>query len=583
MSINAKNLNTLSGFIKNAFQLCKPFWQSKAYRKYAWGYLLAILAVMALQLYIAKEMSYASADLFNSLDNRIEEEIFTNLYIWTGLVAGVVALWVLITHLRMILVVYWREFLTKKYIETYLNDGTYNQMQLKDYNVDNPDQRIAMDMFMIADETLQLALNFIQNIGTLFVYGTILWTVSGEIALPIGEMEVVIPGYMFWIAVIYAIIATYLTHKFGKPLTKINFEKQHVEADFRYQMVRIRENSESITLLSGEKYEKTSLEHGFNAIKNNWFLYTRYTKRLVGLNFGFSQLSMVFPYLAAMPAFLAGTIAIGSLIQLRGAFFSVELALSWFANTYSQLAAWKSSVDRALTLQIAMDNAILDKKNSEIKHIDSDDDSIKLTDLSIELPDGHTLINGMTGQFNSGESVVITGTSGSGKSTLFRALSGQWLWGKGDIQRNVDDILFLPQRPYLPHGDLKSSLVYPKNPADYSDNEIKKILKLCLLDKFIQQLHEVKDWQRTLSGGEQQRVSIARALIANPKWLFMDESTSALDTNTECSIYQMLKKELTNTTLISIAHKASLKQFHDVEYNLNPISKQFDISAVNTN
>ena len=396
MSNQSNESPKLSEFVSSTFQLCKPFWQSPEHRKYAWGYLIGILVILFFQLTVAREMSYASADLFNAMDHRKKDEIMINIFRWAGLVVAVVSLMVLSTHLRYILIIHWREFLTSKYLKGYLHDGVFNQLQLKDYKVDNPDQRIAMDMLLIAEETLQLGLNFIQNIGQIFVYGTILWTVSGAIAFAIGGSEFVIPGYMFWVAVVYAIIATFLTHKLGKPLGGINFEKQKVEADFRYQMVRIRENSEGVALLSGEGYEQGLLNHRFRLIKENWFLYTKYTKRLIGLNFGFSQLSMVFPYLAAMPAFMAGTIAIGSMIQLRGAFFAVESSLSWFAQSYSLLAAWKSSVDRALSLQQAIEQAQSDIKNSKIIHENSDDQSLTVSDLTISLPNRKTLIDGMT-------------------------------------------------------------------------------------------------------------------------------------------------------------------------------------------
>lgn len=580
MSNQSKNIATFSGFASSTFKLCKPFWQSKEYKKYAWGYLSLILGILVLQLYVAKEMSYASADLFNAMDHRLKDEIMVNIFKWAGLVVAVVSLMVLSTHFRYMMIIYWREFLTKKYVDVYLDGGVFNQLQLKDYNADNPDQRIAMDMLKIAEETLQLSLNFIQNIGQIVVYGTILWTVSGALAFAIGDIDFVIPGYMFWVAVIYAIIATYLTHKFGKPLTKINFERQKVEADFRYQMVRIRENSEGVALLSGEEYEKGLLSHRFRLIKANWFLYTRYTKRLIGLNFGFSQLSMVFPYLAAMPAFLAGTIAIGSMIQLRGAFFAVEISLSWFAQSYAMLAEWKASVDRALTLQIAMDEAKSDITHSNIKHKGADSGSIHIEKLSLQLPDGRTLIEDASIAFEQGQNVVVTGASGSGKSTLFRALSGQWVWGEGTISRPKENVMFLPQRPYLPNSNLKSAIVYPNHPDEFDDSEIKSALKKCNLGQLIDCLGEIRDWGRTLSGGEQQRISIARALLTKPQWLFLDEATSALDPKTEAVIYKLLEVELENTTLVSIAHRESLKQYHNIELKLSPESKQFSACAV---
>lgn len=563
-------------YLARTYRLAKPYWYSEE-KLLARGLLFGILAITGGQLYLSSTLSYTTADLFDALDNRNVDDVWKNLYIWAALLAILIVSYMIQLHMRYVLIINWRRFLTEKYLDKYLNNGLFNQLELKDYDLDNPDQRISADMFNFANETLELGVSFLTNIGGFFVFSSILWTVSGSLPLVIGGVSYIIPGYMFWVAVIYAILLTWATHKIGRPLVRLNFKKQAVEADFRYHLVRLRENAESVALSKGEKQERGSLSHEFDVIRTNWLELLRYQKRLLGLNYGVSQLSGFFPYIAAMPALFAGTIAMGGFIQLRGAFGAVEATLSWFAHSYEKIAIWKASVDRILTLDDAIEKAEYDRHQSKLLFSTSAEDELHIQNLSVKLPTHDHLVTIEDVRFESGKDVIITGRSGSGKSTLFRVLSGQWVWADGTVVRPEGPLTFLPQKPYFPIATLRAALTYPEPSESFDSARLTEILHVCQMGSFADRLDEHADWARILSGGEQQRMAIARAILSNPKWLFLDEATSAMDSETEATIYQQLKAELPDTTIVSIAHRPSLKDYHDIQMRLEPETKSVSI------
>lgn len=563
--ISGRTFLELGVYLKRTYLIAKPYWTSPEHKFTAWYLTASIFACLIMTLLLSNEMSFATARLFDSLDGRVVDEIYPRLFYWTALFAVYIIIFLFEFHVSAILNIHWREFLTNEYLRSYLDNGIHNQLELASYGVDNPDQRIAMDLDHMASQTVSFITSFMRTIGTAVVFSRILWEVSGELQFVIGETQFSIPGYMFWIAVLYAAVSTWITHFLGHPLARLNFARQAREADFRHHLIRIRENAESIALLQGEARERHDLQLKFRLIRENFLELLKYKKRLFAFQLGLNQGTMMFPYLAAMPAFLAGTIAMGGFIQLRTAFGQVTGALSWFANSYQVLADWKSSIDRIITLEDALRRARDDRASSKLECVDNDSGVFKLNDLSIGLPDGEQLLEHTDFVFSPGEHVVVTGRSGAGKSTLFRAMSGQWVWGDGAIERPGGATMFLPQRPFLPSGALREALTYPAMGAPVSDDELRNIMRKCALDKFIGRLDEHAEWGRILSGGEQQRVSFVRAALQKPDWLLLDEATSALDPQTEEMLYQLLKEDLPNTTIISIAHRESLKAFHDVE------------------
>ncbi len=574
-----RGIKEIGQYISRTYALAKPYWNSDE-KWVARGLLIGLFAITVFQLSVASNLSYATADVFNALDEKAVADIWRNLGIWAALAAVMVASYVLALHVKSVLIINWRQFLTTEILARYLQKGLFNQLELKDYGIDNPDQRISMDMHNFAQETLELALSFITNLGGFIIFSVILWNVSGDLPLDVGGTTIVIPGYMFWIAVLYAGVVTWVTHKIARPLIPLNFKKQAVEADFRYHLVRLRENAESVALSEGGPQEYSSLLQKFNHIRENWLDILRYQKRLVGLHFGVNQLSGFIPYIAAMPAFLAGTIAMGGFLQLRGAFGVVEASLSWFAHSYESIAVWKASVDRILTLEDATKQAIDDRENSELSLGTSDTGNLVLDELAIKLPAGESLVGIGKASLEPGKNVIVTGQSGSGKTTLFRVLSGQWVWANGAVSRPDGALTFLPQKPYFPISTLKAALCYPDDPDSYDDERVRNVMQACRMGEFVDQLDETEDWARVLSGGEQQRLAVVRAILSKPDWLFLDESTSAMDVDTEAAIYRTLESELPNATIVSIAHRPSLKAYHDIELRLEPDTRSVSISEL---
>ena len=563
-----------------AYRVAAPYWQSKDVSKMAWFLLIVLLLLVFGRSLILGKLSFVTADVINILEKRNFEDIWEAMALWVGATGVYIGMSLISIYAQDQLIIRWRQFMTHRFLGKYLRDDVYHQMEVGEYDIDNPDQRIAQDTHLVAERTLMFGLRALQSIVMTVVFGTILWQVSGSLDFSFAGRDISIPGYMFWVAIIYSVIIVYSTHKIGKSLIPLNVERQRREADFRYDFVRLRENTESIALLSGAANEDLSLKKRFAAVRKNWLDILKYKMRITAFTDALSQFSTFFPYLAAMPALIAGNVAIGSFLQLRMAFLRVEAQLTFFAMAYEQLAEWKSSVDRVLDLEDALGEVKSDKYNSQIITAKSGSENFAVQGLTLELPTGHRLLDNVSFEFEEHKNIVVTGASGCGKSTLFRALSGLWVWGRGEIHLPPGHVMFLPQKPYLPVSSLREALVYP-NQSDFADDErLKDTMEKCLLGKFTDSLDQVEDWARILSGGEQQRLSIVRAILSAPDWLFLDESTSALDPKTEGLIYAAIKKELPDTTIVSIAHRESLKQYHDKELHIDPGSKSIKIQPV---
>lgn len=546
-------LNAVKLATRDTLALARPYWTSDEKLK-AWLLLSAMIALQFVEVYATAQLTYALAGLFDALDAREFDKLLGEFLLWGALFALFISAFILELNLRYQLIVRWRQFLTGTYLDTYLSNGIYNQVELNDYGLDNPDQRIAADINNFVTRTLDLSMALLGNIGRLFAFGFILWTVSGDLPIPLAGRDITIPGYMFWVAVIYAVLATYITHLAGRRLIPLKFKQQQFEADFRYHLTRIREHSDSVAFASGGPRERKSLMQEFDAIKSNWLTLLRYERRVLGLGLGFGQLSSVFPYLAALPALMAGTIALGGVIQLSTAFTSVANTLSWFARSYSKIADWKASVDRVISLDQAMKAAAVDLSHSKIERKTGDADALQVQGLTLEKPNGETLISEQSFVIPAGQNTVLTGKSGSGKTTLFRAIAGQWVWGSGQIELPRGKVSFVPQTSYLPKGSLRSVLTYPGAVEEFSTVELQDVLKKCGLPNLVSSLDDTHDLARNLSGGEKQCLAFARVLLSRPDWLFMDEATSAMDAKTEQELLLMLSKELPKTTCVLIAH-----------------------------
>jgi putative ATP-binding cassette transporter len=456
-------------------------------------------------------------------------------------------------------------------------------MELTRRGVGNPEQRIEQDVSSFTSQTLSIALGLLLQIMTLVTFAAVLWNLSSGFTLPFfGGLN--IPGYMMWAAIIYAALGSWATYAIGRPLVRINFALERYNADFRYRMVRIRENSESIALYHGEPVEERRLSGAFTRIFATWWAYMRYTKRLTWLTSFYGQAAVIFPYIVSAPQFFAGKIGLGVMTQTADAFGQVQGALSWFVDSYTQLAAWQATVERLTTFSAAMVAAKRADEQSAITIRPQPDNELAIAGVNLTLPDGTPLLNNINLAIERGEAVVLRGPSGSGKTTLFRTLAGLWPFGSGRIATPLEGarVLFLPQKPYLPIGTLKDALCYP-DPADQAaDSACRAALEACGLWHLAKRLNETANWSLVLSGGEQQRLGFARALVYRPDWLFLDEATSALDEPAERHMYELLRERLPRATVVSIAHRSAVAAFHDRQITVDPAGQRVVSEAMRT-
>jgi putative ATP-binding cassette transporter len=500
---------------------------------------------------------------FNAIQEKNADVFFRQLWVFTGLALAFIAVAVYQLYLNQMLQIRWRRWLTDRYLNAWLHDRTYYRMQILGGETDNPDQRIAEDVRLFVARSLSLSLQFLSAGTTLVSFVGILWVLSGSITLP--WLGWTVAGYMVWAALLYSIVGTWLTEKVGRRLVGLEFDQQRYEADFRFALVRFRENTEGVALYRGERDELARFRTRFARVVANWWDIMRVQKRLTGFTVGFGQLAVIFPFMVAGPRFFRGEIALGGLMQTAQAFGQVQNALSLIVDyqLYPQLAEWRAVVNRLVGFEAAMAHA---RPVPGVEHIERRDgaEGISLEGVDVNLPDGQPLLQGAKTRVDHGESVLVAGPSGAGKSTLFRAIAGIWPFGRGRIAVPPDArVLFLPQKPYLPIGTLREVVTYPVPVTGFSDETLRDALEVVGLPKLVTRLDEAANWALQLSPGEQQRIAFARALIQKPDWLFLDEATSAVDETAEQRLYALVKARLPATTVLSIGHRPTLGAFHD--------------------
>jgi putative ATP-binding cassette transporter len=550
--------------LREAWHLAKPyFWSEEKWA--ARGLLAAIIVLNLLMVFFNVILTYWNRDFFNAIQAYDAKTCLRLLYypilpIPGGtLMAGlfeILAIYIVVAvyafYLNQMLQIRWRQWITRHFVANWLADRAYYNISLspaQTIGIDNPDQRISDDLRNFTASTLSIGLDFISNLVTLFSFVFVLYAISPAITL----LGIRIPGYMLWVAIIYAIIGTVLTQLIGRKLIRLSFNQQKVEADFRYNLVRVRDNPEAIALYAGEADETISLRERFAAIRTNWWAIMRRTKMLNFFTIGYNQVGGYFPTVVALPLYLAHKLSLGGLSQIQNVFGQVQGAFSWFINSYQNLVDLRATVARLHGFQEAVIAARLaSKAGPELKREGA---ALHFDHLTLSLPDGRKLLNDACLTLPPGEPIILTGPSGAGKSTLFRAIAGIWPFGTGHVTRPTGSALFLPQRPYFPLGTLKRTVVYPALETDYTDDQVRDALTLVDLTPLAAQLHQVETWSQILSGGEQQRLAIARALLAKPDWLFLDEATSALDIQLTAKIHGVLKQHLPTTTIVAITHR----------------------------
>ena len=552
--------------LRGFWQLFKGYWSSPEKWK-ARGLLTSVIALNLIMVYLLVRINDWYRVFYDALQAYDWASFWPLIGEFTALAFIYIVIAVYAVYLRQMLTIHWRTWMTEQYLARWMHGQVYYRLQVLRSDTDNPDQRISEDINQFVSLTLTLLVGILKQLTTLGAFAVVLWNLSGAITVPVGGTEFTIYGYMFWLSLLYSGLGTYFVHVVGKKLIRLNFDQQRYEADFRFSMMRVRENSESIAFYRGEMAEGVGFKERFaNVIKNYWGLMRR-TKLLNFYVNGYGQLAIIFPLIMAAPRYYAGEIALGGLMQTISAFGRVQDALSFFVDSYSSIAELAAVIQRLTGFTEHMEECV--RVKSTIERGEGTANELTLQDLSITLPDGLPLLTACTLALPHGSRILVTGASGAGKSTLLRALAGIWPYGSGTITLPAGaKRLFLPQRPYLVLGSLRRALSYPRTAAA-SDEEIARILTCVGLDHFSARLDDVDDWSRILSLGEQQRLAFARILLIRPDWIFLDEATSALDEPRERALYELLHQELPSASMISIGHRSTLFALHDTELHLS--------------
>ncbi len=538
--------------------LAKPYWVSEARRK---GVILlcSVVGFTLALVWVEVQFNDWNKGFYDTFEHKDRLGFYLELGRFAFLAVLFIVLAVYKQYLQQMLMIEWRSWLTDTYLQDWLDGQAYYRLQLLDRGTDNPDQRIADDLNGFVDLTLSLSLGLLSAIVTLVSFVGILWVISG----PLEVGGVTIPGYMVWVALLYAIAGTWLTHLIGQPLIGMNFARQRVEADFRFALVRLRENSEGVALYRGEAGELAGFKTRFAEVIAKWWAIMLKQKQITWFTAFYGQLAIIFPFVVSAPRYFSGAAPLGSIFQTASAFGQVQGALSWFIGAYPSFANWRATVERLTGFTEALARARAEADRLDGDRLEGEDAGLTLENLVISLPQGRPLLGDTSLRLAPGESVFVTGPSGSGKSTLFRSIAGIWPYWKGRILLPKGArLLFLPQKAYLPIGTLKNAIAYPAQADAVSDAEVTEALVAVGLGALQGDLARDENWGQVLSGGEQQRVAFARALINRPEWLFLDEASAALPEQAQAEMYSLMRERLPQTTLVSIGHRESLAQFH---------------------
>ncbi len=547
-------------FLRDLWRLTRGYWYSEQ-KRWALIMLVVIVALSLGQVYMLVVLNKWYNSFYTSLQEYNNAAVIGGIKDFCIIAAIYVTIAVYSYYLQRILQMRWRTWMSNQYIDDWLSARTYYLLQLFEKETDNPDQRISDDIRLFVDTTLNLVLGLIKNVVLLFSFIGILWTLSGPLDLsPIG-INFSLPGYMVWATILYAVIGTWLTDRVGRSLVRLNFDQQKYEADFRFSMVRLRENSENIAFYEGEKFEGENFKKRFTILIDNLWKIIRRQKQVIALTAGYSQISIIVPLALSVPRYLSREINLGGLMQITSAFGRVQDALSFFVDMYVQIAEWRAVVARLTSFSLHMQRVKEGAYNNALLLKEQPGKDLQVNKLTLKLPDGSSLINELSVVFEPASRWLVRGASGSGKSTLLRSLAGLWPYVQGELCYPQGDKMFLPQKSYLPLGSLRDVLAYPAKVV-LTDEEIIDVLRLCQLKGLEGFLDREEDWSNIFSLGEQQRIAFARALLQKPAWLFLDEATSAMDEDLEDKMYRLLAVRLPKTTLISVGHRSTLNAYH---------------------
>jgi vitamin B12/bleomycin/antimicrobial peptide transport system ATP-binding/permease protein len=563
---------------RKIWALAAPYFRSDE----KWKARILLVAIVLLNLatvFMLVQMNDWNRVFYDALESRNQTVFWQQLARFTYLAFALIVIAVYKFYLTQLLEVRWRAWMTSHYLQRWLSNNAFYKMELARYaansqlgtSPDNPDQRIQEDLNLFTTYSVSLSMGLLNAVVTLVSFVGILWGLSGIFSFSLGGSTYEIKGFMVWMALLYCVVGSVLTHYIGRSQIVLNFSQQRFEADFRHHLIRVREYSEAIALDGGEKVERRHLSTRFGSVLANYLKLLKAQKNLIWFTSFFGQAAVVFPFIVAAPRFFSGAIQLGELMQIASAFGRVQDSLSWFVDNYSSLAAWRATTDRLTSFEERFQALLLADTAQAATNTVANSDLLSAQDLSLRLPGGTVLLASLSLAVSSGDSVLLKGPSGSGKSTLFRAFAGIWPFASGQIQRPPSTMV-LPQNPYFPDGSLRDALAYPEPAATYPDDVLRQALTDALLAPLTSRLNDTDNWSQKLSGGEKQRLAIARAFLKNPRWLLADEATSALDEAAETTLYKRLLERIkaAQGALVSIAHRPGVAAFHQRQWTLVP-------------
>ena len=573
-----QRFNLTRQFFRDVWYLTKSYWQSEEKKK-AFFLLGCIIALTLGVVYMLVLLNQWNNSFYSALQNYDAKKIFDELIHFSWLAAIYILLAVYSYYLQQTLILNWRRWLTTRFIDIWLQNKTYYNLQMFGKDTDNPDQRISEDVRQFVEMTLSFGIGILKAFCTFASFVVILYNLSGSLSFTFMGKTWTINGYMLWASLLYSVIGTYITHIVGRKLVKINFIQQKYEADFRFSMIRLRESAESVAFYRGEAQEGSVFKQRFKMLLDNFWKLVNKQKQLVFLNSGYSQIAIIFPFVVAMNRYVTKEVTLGGLMQLASAFGRVQDSLSYFVDMYSSIAQWQAVVMRLTCFGHHMHDVYQQAERFHVERFAAAD-VVEVDNMQINLPDGKPLLENISFTLHPGHNVLIKGVSGSGKSTLLRAISGIWPFVDGKIfLPERDKLMFIPQKSYLPLGTLRAALNYPGNkPID--DTELIYLMDLCQIGYLKDKLDLEADWSHVLSVGEQQRLAFVRAHIQQPQWLFLDEATSALDEDTEATMYSLLQERLQQTTVVSVGHRSTLNKYHELVLRLNKSTRQVTLEKL---
>ena len=565
-------------FFQDVWYLTKSYWQSEEKKKAFW-LLTCIIALTFGIVFMLVQLNTWNNSFYSALQNYDAEKISSELIHFSWLAAIYIILAVYSYYLQQTLILHWRRWLTTRFIDIWLQNKTYYNLQMFGKDTDNPDQRISEDVRQFVEMTLGFAIGILKSLCTFISFVFILYQLSVPLSFSFMGKTWTIHGYMLWASLLYSVLGTYITHVVGRKLVKLNFIQQRYEADFRFSMIRLRESAESVAFYRGEAQEGKVFKNRFKLLLDNFWQLVNKQKQLVSLNSGYSQIAIIFPFVVAMNRYLAKEVSLGGLMQVASAFGRVQDSLSYFVDMYSSIAQWQAVVMRLTYFGRHMHEV---SQQAEQFHVErfATSEAVSVEQMQVNLPDDTVLLQDINFNLQPGRNVLIKGVSGSGKSTLLRALAGIWPFVTGKINLpKTEELMFIPQKPYIPLGSLREALLYPGR-KPLSDEELLYLLDLCQIGYLRDKLDLVADWSHVLSVGEQQRLAFVRAHIQEPKWLFLDEATSALDEDTEAAMYALLAERLRQTTLVSIGHRSTLNKYHELMLVIDKQTKSVRLTKI---